>query len=47
MLVSVFGVRIAGVLRIAGFVRVLDVPGDLLGPVVRHGRIIEGRAGGV
>ena len=47
VLVSVPGVRIAIVLRVAGFVRVLDVLGDLIGAAVHHGRIIECRAGGV
>ncbi len=32
--------------RVAGALRVLDVFGDLLGPVVRRGQIIKWTAGG-
>ena len=46
VLVSVVWVGIVVSLRGAGAVRMLDVFGDLLGPVVRRGQIIKWTAGG-
>jgi hypothetical protein len=39
VLVGVTGVGIAVALRVAGAVRPLDVLGDLIGPIIRHGEI--------
>ncbi len=47
VLVSVVLVGIAVALRVVGVVYVLDVLGDLLGPVVRRRQIIKWTAGGV
>ena len=40
---SVVWVGIVVSLRVAGAVRVLDVFGDLLGPIVQRGQIINGQ----
>ena len=47
MLVSVSSVGIATALQVAAVTRVLDVLGDLLGPVVHRGQIIKWAAGEV
>jgi len=41
VLVSATGVGIVVAQRVAGVVHVLDVLGNFLGPVVRHGQIIK------
>ena len=47
VLVSVSGVTIATALRVAVTVRVLDVLGDMLRPVVRRGQTTKWAAGEV